>query len=632
MHEKSIPRFFFILAVATITIHAFLMNGHYHLHQFLTVGTYLDPIVQKADPSLFNNSVYVQAAHRVSAKLWFFLDFYAYIYKHFDFELFAIAQAVTSLFFVLAGIVVFTRVLFNNTIAGFAAALLYTVQLENWTLGFPGPYLNFFHPGLPYANPLILWSMIFFFQRRFFTAAALAGIAWNFHPMSTLFLLFSYSIYFLFNQKEFNLRTSLSCLMAFTLLAAPTLIKAFNYLGSVPPPDQLWLKTIRLTAWYQCFPSSWPPQLIIRAGLFFLLFLTALISIPRSPMKRRILTFTSSVGLLCLLGTVFTDLYPIPLIIKLSFWRSTFIYLMLALPCIAYMLTNLCNQTIARRFVVIAFMVLLTGYLQCFKLYYFPFLLCFLILALYERPIAARFPSVRDRFPALFFSSLFFVLLYHVLFDQGSFRLVLFFGFTIVFLWLTTWTRRYYKKWPILQAWWVLPLVFIALFDFGVLLHKGGPAIYYQGRMQGETDPWADIQIFAREHSHKDDLFIIPPYLSSFGIYALRATLGDWAEGGNVLYTDNQFAKEVLPRMEAIGWKEVNGVYDGYNNLSTAQVLRTAKKYGARFVITEKPKIFDLKKLYENKKFILYEAAFHPMGMSMPDDFLDQGTGESRDE
>ena len=108
--------------------------------------------------------------------------------------------------------------------------------------------------------------------------------------------------------------------------------------------------------------------------------------------------------------------------------------------------------------------------------------------------------------------------------------------------------------------------------------------------MQGEADPWADIQLFAKKHSHKDDLFIIPPYLSSFGIYSLRATLGDWAEGGNVLYTDNRYAKEVLPRMEDIGWKKVNGLYEGYNNLSTDEVWKAAKKYGARFVIAEKPK------------------------------------------
>jgi hypothetical protein len=62
--------------------------------------------------------------------------------------------------------------------------------------------------------------------------------------------------------------------------------------------------------------------------------------------------------------------------------------------------------------------------------------------------------------------------------------------------------------------------------------------------------------------------------------------------------------------MEDIGWKRVNGVYDGYNNLSTDEVRRAAKKYGARFVITEKPKAFNLKKTYENKKFILYETLY----------------------
>jgi hypothetical protein len=34
-----------------------------------------------------------------------------------------------------------------------------------------------------------------------------------------------------------------------------------------------------------------------------------------------------------------------------------------------------------------------------------------------------------------------------------------------------------------------------------------------------------------------------------------------------------------------------------------------AKRYGAKYIITQKPKTFELKKIYDNKLFILYKVA-----------------------
>ena len=130
--------------------------------------------------------------------------------------------------------------------------------------------------------------------------------------------------------------------------------------------------------------------------------------------------------MLCLIGTVFADLYPIPFIIKMSFWRSTFIYLMVALPCIGYVLSRMCNHTIARRLLVISIMVLVSGYLNGFKLYYFPILLCLLLYALYEKQLAERFIFFRGRFMLLFLSVLCGVLVYQTVFDQGSSAMILF--------------------------------------------------------------------------------------------------------------------------------------------------------------------------------------------------------------
>lgn len=95
--------------------------------------------------------------------------------------------------------------------------------------------------------------------------------------------------------------------------------------------------------------------------------------------------------------------------------------------------------------------------------------------------------------------------------------------------------------------------------------------------------------------------------MNDFTTYSLRATLGDWAEGSTSIFLDNQFTQEWFSRMYDLGCRPYKW-FEGYNNLSTNKILSVANKYGAKFVVTEKPKVFKLNKLYENEQFVLYEA------------------------
>ena len=232
--QSALPRKFIICIIALVTLHAFLMNGYYFTHKRLTIGTYLDPIVAQTDPTLFNKSIYVQAVKRTNVRLSISHDINLFIIRHFDFEKFALLQEITSLFFSLAGIFALTRALFASSGAGLIAMLLYTAELNNWTLGSPAPYLNFFHHGLLYAYPLILWSMVFFFQKRYPVSLLLAGLAWNFHPMCTVFVLWAYCLFWAFNYKDKELKASTVgyCILCFTLPALPAIIRSFSYLGS----------------------------------------------------------------------------------------------------------------------------------------------------------------------------------------------------------------------------------------------------------------------------------------------------------------------------------------------------------------------------------------------------------------
>jgi hypothetical protein len=248
--------------------------------------------------------------------------------------------------------------------------------------------------------------------------------------------------------------------------------------------------------------------------------------------------------------------------------------------------------------------VLLTGYLKYFKLYYLPFLILLTAYALYKNRITKKFPFLQNRFFLLFPISLLPAICYQWMFDDGITKLIIFFIFTLTFLLAIKWIRSYFN----IQNPLILAAAFIILFDTGVLFDKGGPEIYFHGKIQGKIDPWADIQQFAKNHSDKDDLFIVPPYMNDFTNYSLRATLGDWAEGSTVIYLDNQFAEEWFARMNDLGWRKWYLPKEGYNKLTTDEIISVAKKYKAKFVVTEKPKIFNLQKLYENERYILYKT------------------------
>jgi len=559
--------YFFLFPIALFTVHTFFMNGYHYVYRELTVGTYLDPIVAKADPSLFKNSIFVQGVNRTQVRLSLSYDIFSFILKHADFETCAMILVIISLFFVLSGIFVLTKVLFGSSPAGYAAALLYSTELNTWTLGSPSPYLNFFHYGLNFSYPLIIWSLVFFFQKRYPPALFLAGISWNFHPMCAVFLLFAYFTYWMFHWKEFRLKTLLSCFFAFIIPALPVLLRGSNYLSNTSQLDHSIFMTCALwTAWFSCFPLTWPLPWLVRSGLFFSFFMGVLYYTVERDLRNKILTFTLAVGIMCFLGTVFADYHPLPQIIKLSLWRSTFLYMILALPCIGYFMTKIYVPSVSRLLFVITIVMLLTGYYTSYT--------------------------------------------YPIQFGRGEdMRLFLLLCVAIVFFIAHKILKRLSQLEYITYSPLILVVVCITLLDIGVLYNKGGPAIYYHGRVLNEPDPWADIQMFAQKHTKKDDLFIIPPSLNDFGIYSRRATLGDWAEGSNAFYLDNQFACEWLSRMNDLGWRKIHGEGEGYQNLTTGEIVMAAKKYGATYIIAQKPKTFELKKIYENKLFILYEAS-----------------------
>ena len=588
---------FTLLLLLLLTGHSFLMNGYYSSHRYLTVATYFSSIRNQIDPELFENSIYIQAVNRNNLRIGILYDVLPYVLNHIDLETFALLHTAAGLFFMLAGIYALAITLTRSRSTAIVATLLYTTQLNNWTLGSPAPYLNFFHHGLPYTYPLIVWSMLFFFRSRYCIALLLTGLSYNFHPMCTLFLLCAYCLYGLLNLKKFPLTLIMLCLLAFVLPALPGIAKTITHVGSGGHGD-LWLEGVRWVAGYTCNPSTWTRWQLLHAGLFLMLACASLCAFPKKIVRRTVMILWSAVALMCLAGTIFADVIPIPFIIKLSLWRSTVIYLFLAIIFIAWACLHIARYSRTHALLAATVILLLTGYLPKLPQFYCALLLPVVIYSLF----AGQTATVCKRGAILAGTSLALLYLAAFILLPNNAWLALFISsaLLIIIINVPTYLPRTKTLLP-----WALGLL---IFDAAVLTAQGGPKIYYHGRLQGELDPWADVQFVARDISETDDLFIVPPLRNDFYHYSLRAVLGDWAEGSTLLYLDSRFTEEWFERMHALGWTKPYNAEAGFNSLTTADITRTARKYGASFVVTEKPKEFDLPKAYENNRFILYRT------------------------
>ena len=96
-------------------------------------------------------------------------------------------------------------------------------------------------------------------------------------------------------------------------------------------------------------------------------------------------------------------------------------------------------------------------------------------------------------------------------------------------------------------------VAFIVFFDIAFLYRQKGPRINISGYSETNINPWIDIRLYASEHTPKDALFIVPPYLEGFAVFSHRSILGDWITGTTCVWGDNAYASEWLKRMKLLG-------------------------------------------------------------------------------
>lgn len=148
-------------------------------------------------------------------------------------------------------------------------------------------------------------------------------------------------------------------------------------------------------------------------------------------------------------------------------------------------------------------------------------------------------------------------------------------------------------------------------------------ALWYPGiYIYPHPTPWYETQIWARDHTPKDAVFITPPnewwlYESDWRVFSERSTVASYSdllEASVVLeYVEvwktrfDAIAPGAIQRFQGNTVENIRLAGAAYAQLSDDNLLRVAKQYGATYVVVEKSRSRPWKSVYENAKFVIYQ-------------------------
>ncbi|MBI2107396.1 hypothetical protein HYT57_05420 [Candidatus Woesearchaeota archaeon] len=158
----------------------------------------------------------------------------------------------------------------------------------------------------------------------------------------------------------------------------------------------------------------------------------------------------------------------------------------------------------------------------------------------------------------------------------------------------------------------ILFLLSASIIPFFVGAQKG---VFSNISIEKESNEWEDVSLMAKELTSKDSLFITPTFSLGFAYLSERSEFINWKNSGVGVYSTS-YVSEAIKRFELVCKHDfsfssrtelVEECTDGYKNLNENDLKNAKDIYGVTHIITEKPKDLNLRKIYENKKYTIYE-------------------------
>jgi len=125
------------------------------------------------------------------------------------------------------------------------------------------------------------------------------------------------------------------------------------------------------------------------------------------------------------------------------------------------------------------------------------------------------------------------------------------------------------------------------------------PSAYRRSHPENRySEGWRDVQIWARENTRKDALFLTPPNNTGFRIFSQRPIVGEWKDGTQQ-YFDADYSYEWWGRMQDLR-------SNSWDKTGEKRYVELAKKYGASYLVLPAGVTLNLRKEYENGTYLVY--------------------------
>ncbi len=511
------------------------------------------PYLKKyVDPALYPGDPFFAPSAQQSSFFWYLL---APFYRQGILEVAMFVMHLVVTYLTFWAIWTLSETLFHDPLV----SLMASVSLAFPHVGFAGfPLLEFSLLNRTFVLPFLLCAIVLYLRGRYALAYGLAGLMCNLHLTSVSFVLAMFLFDSLLRFRRIGLRTLAVGMAAFGLCALPVVLwKA----GGSPTDLSVrpeWFATLALGAFSHFF-YFWMPNLQVPLTALSGFGTLALFAIGRWPFAKteqgQVITHFMGAVLIILALEFFTAYWlPITIVIQLQIIRA-------------------------------GVFALLFGYLY------------------FASYLVGRFRSgALGRFDAS-------MLALGMCLSPLAFILVIMWG-----------AQRLVASPRWRQI--IVPVGLVALLVGSVALAQRlglwRPGIHV---FPQRTD-WYDVQLWARNHTPKDALFITPPHIYGFfetgwRVFSERSTLALFSDLTDKVAYSPSYLETWRPRFEDLApgaLAQFRGDFfenqaltaRAFYNQSSADLLEVAHKYGADYLVMEKPNFRDFPAVYENGRFVVY--------------------------
>ncbi len=555
-------------------------------------------INQINDPGMYGGDLMMT----MSGKLYsLFFPAMAFISRYADLRFVSFALYFLSMFVTFTGIFKITGRIYNRR-AAFLTLLLLFSGMRLYIGG--SPLFTDLLVQLNFVIPLFVWGLYFLLRavdrwpsplstvmedskrksaRRadYFRSAFILGIAWNFHPMETAYIVFFILIFYIFERKNIELRELILPSAVFLVLAAPLLLTLIGDAGEHMDPQ--WEEILRTAQWWHIFPFSFP----LKTFLAFLIAVAMVVFVPKVNSERRyhgmIIALFTGMMILFFVGTLFTEVLPVSTVIKLQLFRSCKIPLLFAFILFA----GYAAEDIGERRNVFLYMLAVLFMMMNF---YFQFFAVLLILFIQRK--LARDISITA--PIIFFAGSLFSLKAPNPLDVGL-KLSL-----LIITAYSTWMLVRVKKTKYLVTVSLLSLLLIISLGtrFAALLKK-----------DIRTTSLNEAQKWLKEHTRPDEYILADPSFDSIRVFSQRSAYVTWWDGSLGIFS-KEYAKEWWHRMTLLGIYGQNDLPKFADKINNDMLSRVYAEFKFRYIVVKKDVSLALEEVFSNREIKIYRYEF----------------------